>query len=85
MMTPQQFDVLRDAVLNTLRYGNATQALGMLQGAGMTGATRAYSDKMECLYSWVIAAGSCAIDRQFDNQQRQEWHETQQSLEESVR
>jgi hypothetical protein len=84
-MTKQQFEALRNAVLNTLHYGQANQALGMLQGAGMVADVSAYSDDFEQLYSWAFMAGSCAIDRQYDNQQRQEWHETQQSLEESVR
>jgi hypothetical protein len=84
-MNDLEFDILRSTVLNALHYGACEQALGMLQGAGIVADVSSHMAEWEQLYSWVFMAGSCAIDRQFDNQQRQEWHETQVSLEESVR
>ena len=75
-MTFQQFNTLRAAVLNTLRYGAPNQALGMLQGAGMVADVSAYSDELEALYSWAFLAGSCAIDRQFDDAQRKAVNKT---------
>lgn len=85
-MTTEQFNVLREAVLNTLHYGLPEQALGMLQGACcVTNVSVAQSDDLDQLFAWVNMAGTCAIDRKFDDAQMQEWHDTQVSLEESVR
>ena len=70
-MTTEQFNALRNAVLNTLYFGACEQALGMLQGASIV-ANIATSDLAEWsqLFAWVNQAGSCAIDRKTDNAQR---------------
>ena len=75
-MTFQQLNTLRAAVLNTLRYGAPSQALGMLQGAGMVADVSAHSDELEALYSWFFLAGWCAIDRQFDDAQHKAVNKT---------
>ena len=87
-MNQQQFNFLRSGVLSALYYGNCEQALGMLQGAcAVTNlhVTHANGLDIDQLFKWVDLAGIAAIDRKFDDMQRQEWHDTQSSLEESVR
>ena len=89
-MNQQQFNQIKAMVLSMLRFGEYQQALGMLQGAcAMTNlqSTKAngLARDLDQLFKWVNMAGECAIDRKFDNAQRQEWHDTQSSLEESVR
>ena len=75
-MNDLEYGILRGAVLNALRYGVPSQALGVLQGAGMVADVSAYSDELEALYSWAFLAGSCAIDRQFDDAQRKAVNKT---------
>ena len=89
-MNESQFNAIKAMVLSMLRFGEYQQALGMLQGA--CAVTNLQSTKanglardLDQLFKWVNMAGECAIDRRFDDMQRQEWHETQVSLEESVR
>ena len=87
-MNQQQFNFLQNGVLYALRCGNCEQALGMLQGAcAMTNLHVTYANGLDIdqLFKWVDLAGACAIDRKFDDMQRQEWHDTQSSLEASVR
>ena len=89
-MNESQFNQIKAMVLSMLRVGEYQQALGMLQGAcAMTNlqSTKANSlhRDLEQLFKWVNLAGECAIDRKFDDMQRQEWHDTQSSLESSVR
>ena len=87
-MNQQQFNAIKAMVLSMLRFGEYQQALGMLQGAcAMTNlqSTKANGLDIDQLFKWVDLAGIAAIDRRFDDMQRQEWHDTQVSLEESVR
>ena len=87
-MNQQQFNQIKAVVLSMLRFGEYQQALGMLQGAcAVTNLHVTYANGLDIdqLFKWVNLAGECAIDRKFDNAQRQEWHDTQSSLEESVR
>ena len=87
-MDQQQFNFLQNGVLYALRCGNCEQALGMLQGACAVTSlhvTHANGLDIDQLFKWVNLAGECAIDRRFDDMQRQEWHDTQASLEASVR
>ena len=89
-MNQQQFNQIKAMVLSMLRHGEYQQALGMLQGAcAMTNlqSTKAngLARDLDQLFKWVDLAGIAAIDRRFDDMQRQEWHDTQSSLEESVR
>ena len=87
-MDQKQFDAIKAMVLSMLRHGAYQQALGMLQGAcAVTSLHVTYANGLDIdqLFKWVNMAGECAIDRKFDNAQRQEWHDTQSSLEESVR
>ena len=87
-MNQQQFNFLQNGVLYALRCGNCEQALGMLQGAcAVTSLHVTYANGLDIdqLFKWVSLAGECAIDRKFDDMQRQEWHDTQSSLEASVR
>ena len=87
-MNQQQFNFLQNGVLYALRCGNCDQALGMLQGAcAVTNLHVTYANGLDIdqLFKWVDLAGIAAIDRKFDDMQRQEWHDTQVSLEESVR
>ena len=89
-MNQQQFNQIKAMVLSMLRHGEYQQALGMLQGAcAVTSlqSTKAngLSRDLDQLFKWVNLAGECAIDRRFDDMQRQEWHDTQASLEVSVR
>ena len=87
-MNQQQFNFLQNGVLYALHCGNYEQALGMLQGAcAVTNLHVTYANGLDIdqLFKWVNLAGECAIDRKFDDMQRQEWHETQVSIEESVR
>ena len=89
-MDQQQFNQIKAMVLSMLRFGEYQQALGMLQGAcamtnlQSTKANGLHRD-LDQLFKWVNLAGECAIDRKFDDMQHQEWHETQASLEASVR
>ena len=89
-MNQQQFNAIKAMVLSMLRFGEYQQALGMLQGA--CAVTSLQSTKanglardLDQLFKWVNLAGIAAIDRQFDNAQHQEWHDTKASLEVSVR
>ena len=87
-MNQQQFNQIKAMVLSMLRFGEYQQALGMLQGAcAMTNLHVTYANGLDIdqLFKWVNMAGECAIDRRFDDMQRQEWHDTQASLEVSVR
>ena len=87
-MNQQQFNQIKAVVLSMLRFGEYQQALGTLQGAcAMTNlqSTKANGLDIDQLFKWVDLAGIAAIDRKFDNAQRQEWHDTQSSLEASVR
>ena len=84
-MNQQQFDAIKAMVLSMLRLGEYQQALGMLQGAGIVADVGSHMAEWEQMYSWGGMAGECAIDRKFDDMQHQEWHDTQSSLEESVR
>ena len=87
-MNQQQFNAIKAMVLSMLRFGEYQQALGMLQGAcAMTSlqSTKANGLDIDQLFKWVDLAGIAAIDRRFDDMQRQEWHDTQASLEASVR
>lgn len=87
-MNHQQFNAIKAMVLSMLRLGEYQQALGMLQGAcAVTSLHVTYANGLDIdqLFKWVDLAGECAIDRRFDDMQRQEWHDTQASLEESVR
>ena len=84
-MNQQQFNQIKAVVLSMLRHGEYQQALGMLQGAGVVADVGSHVAEWEQLHSWVNLAGECAIDRKFDDMQRQEWHDTQSRLEESVR
>ena len=87
-MNQQQFNFLQNGVLYALHCGNCEQALGMLQGAcAVTNLHVTYANGLDIdqLFKWVDLAGACAIDRKFEDMQRQEWHDTQASLEESVR
>ena len=87
-MNQQQFNQIKAMVLSMLRVGEYQQALGMLQGAcAVTNlhVTHANGLDIDQLFKWVDLAGIAAIDRRFDDMQRQEWHDTQVSLEESVR
>ena len=70
-MSNEQFNALRNAVLNTLYFGACEQALGMLQGASIV-ANVATNDLAEWsqLFAWVNLAESCAIDRKLDSAQR---------------
>ena len=89
-MNQQQFNAIKAMVLYMLRFGEYQQALGTLQGA--CAMTNLQSTKvnglildLDQLFKWVDLAGIAAIDRRFDDMQRQEWHDTQVSIEESVR
>ena len=89
-MNQQQFNQIKAAVLSMLRFGEYQQALGMLQGAcAMTNLQSTEANglirDLDQLFKLVDLAGECAIDRKFDDMQRQEWHETQVGLQESVR
>ena len=89
-MNQQQFNQIKAAVLYMLRFGEYQQALGMLQGAcAMTNLQSTKANglirDLDQLFKWVNLAGECAIDRKFDDMQRQEWLDTQASLEASVR
>ena len=89
-MTTEQFNAIKAMVLSTLRFCEYQQALGMLQGAcAMTNLQSTKANGLhrdiDQLFKLVDLAGACAIDRKFDDMQRQEWHDTQVSLEESVR
>ena len=89
-MSESQFNAIKAMVLSMLRGGAIDQALGMLQGAcAMTNlqSTKAngLARDLDQLFKWVDLAGIAAIDRKFDDMQHQEWHDTQSSLEESVR
>lgn len=87
-MNQQQFNQIKAVVLSMLRFGEYQQALGVLQGAcAVTDLHVTYASGLDIdqLFKWVNMAGECAIDRQFDDMQRQEWHDTQASLESSVR
>ena len=87
-MNQQQFNQIKAMVLSMLRHGEYQQALGMLQGAcAVTSLHVTYANGLDIdqLFKWVNLAGECAIDRWFDDMQRQEWHDTQASLEASVR
>ena len=89
-MTTEQFNAIKAMVLYMLRFGEYQQALGTLQGAcAMTNLQSTKANglirDLDQLFKWVSLAGECAIDRRFDDMQRQEWHETQVSIEESVR
>ena len=87
-MNQQQFNQIKAMVLSMLRFGEYQQALGMLQGAcAVTNLHVTYANGLDIdqLFKWVNLAGECAIDRKFDDMQHQEWHDTQSSLEESVR
>ena len=87
-MNQQQFNQIKAMVLSMLRFGEYQQALGMLQGAcAVTSLHVTYANGLDIdqLFKWVDLAGECAIDRKFDDMQHQEWHETQASLEASVR
>ena len=87
-MNQQQFNQIKAMVLSMLRFGEYQQALGMLQGAcAVTSLHVTYANGLDIdqLFKWVNLAGECAIDRKFDDMQRQEWHDTQASLEASVR
>lgn len=87
-MNQQQFNAIKAMVLSMLRFGAIDQALGMLQGAcAVTSLHVTYANGLDVdqIFKWVDLAGECAIDRNFDDMQRQEWHDTQASLEESVR
>ena len=87
-MSESQFNAIKAMVLSMLRGGAIDQALGMLQGAcAMTNLHVTYANGLDIdqLFEWVNLAGECAIDRKFDDMQRQEWHDTQVSIEESVR
>ena len=87
-MNESQFNAIKAMVLSMLRFGEYQQALGMLQGAcAVTSLHVTYANGLDIdqLFKWVNLAGECAIDRKFDDMQRQEWHDTQSSLEESVR
>ena len=87
-MSESQFNAIKAMVLSMLRGGAIDQALGMLQGAcAMTNLHVTYANGLDIdqLFKWVDLAGIAAIDRKFDDMQRQEWHDTQSSLEESVR
>ena len=69
-MTTEQFNALRNAVLNTLYFGAHEQALGMLQGASIVAnVTTNNLAEWQQLFAWVNMAGSCAIDRKFDSAQ----------------
>ena len=89
-MNESQFNAIKAMVLSMLRFGEYQQALGTLQGAcavtnlQSTKANSLHRD-LDRLFKWVNMAGECAIDRRFDDMQRQEWHDTQASLEVSVR
>lgn len=89
-MNESQFNAIKAMVLYVLRFGEYQQALGMLQGAfamtnpQSTKANGLHRD-LDQLFKLVNLAGECAIDRKFDDMQRQEWHDTQSSLEASVR
>ena len=89
-MNQQQFDAIKAMVLSMLRHGAYQQALGMLQGACAVASLQSpkangLTRDLDQLFEWVDMAGCAAIDRKFDDMQRQEWHDTQSSLEESVR
>ena len=87
-MNESQFNAIKAIVLSMLRFGEYQQALGMLQGAcAVTSLHVTYANGLDIdqLFKWVDLAGECAIDRRFDDMQRQEWHDTQASLEASVR
>ena len=87
-MNESQFNAIKAIVLSMLRFGEYQQALGMLQGAcAVTSLHVTYANGLDIdqLFKWVDLAGECAIDRKFDDMQRQEWHDTQASLEVSVR
>ena len=84
-MNQQQFNQIKAAVLYMLRHGEYQQALGMLQGAcAMTNLQSTKANGLhrdiDQLFKLVDLAGACAIDRKFDDMQRQEWHNTQSSL-----
>ena len=84
-MTTEQFNAIKAMVLYVLRFGEYQQALGMLQGAcAMTNLQSTKANglirDLDQLFKWVSLAGECAIDRKFDDMQRQEWHNTQSSL-----
>ena len=87
-MNESQFNAIKAMVLSMLRNGEYQQALGMLQGAcAVTNLQSTYANGLDIdqLFKWVNLAGECAIDRKFDDMQREEWHDTQASLEASVR
>ena len=87
-MNQQQFNQIKAMVLSMLRHGEYQQALGVLQGAcAVTDLHVTYANDLDIdqLFKWVDLAGIAAIDRRFDDMQRQEWHDTQASLEASVR
>ena len=89
-MNQQQFNFLQNGVSYALHCGNCEQALGMLQGACAVTSLQSteangLSRDLDQLFKWVDLAGIAAIDRKFDDMQRQEWHDTQASLEASVR
>ena len=84
-MNNEQFNAIKAMVLYVLRFGEYQQALGMLQGAcAMTNLQSTKANglilDLDQLFKWVNLAGECAIDRRFDDMQRQEWHNTQSSL-----
>jgi len=70
-MNNEQFNALRNAVLNALYFGAWEQAIGMLQGASIVANVATNNlHEWEQLFAWVNMAGSCAIDRKTDNAQR---------------
>lgn len=84
-MNESQFNAIKAMVLYMLRFGEYQQALGVLQGAcAMTNLQSTKANGLirdiDQLFRWVNLAGACAIDRKFDDMQRQEWHDTQSSL-----
>ena len=84
-MNESQFNAIKAMVLSMLRFGEYQQALGTLQGAcavtnlQSTKANSLHRD-LDRLFKWVNMAGECAIDRRFDDMQRQEWQTHRQVL-----
>ncbi len=83
-------DTLGGLVQDALKNGDIEMALGMVMGAQLTlnHAQLLDAGLVERFFEvkqWPWQAMGAHNDRQLDNAQRQEWHETQQSLEESVR
>lgn len=83
-------DTLSGLVQDALKNGDIEMALGMVTGALLTLDHAQLHDaglveRFFEIKQWPWQAMEAAIDRQFDNQQRQEWHEMQVILEESVR